>query len=68
MTSQEGFEKQIEIYRSMTGQQRMQIGFELYDLARDMVRCSVHHQHPDWEEQRIEQEVIRRFRLAERIP
>ena len=68
MTPQEGMWKQIEIYRRMTPQQRLQIGFELFELARDMVRCGVRHQHPDWDDKHVAQEVSRRFRLAERIP
>lgn len=68
MTPEEGLRKQIERYRQMTGQQRLQIGFELYDLAEDMVRCSVRQQHPDWDADQVAAEVRRRFRLAERIP
>jgi hypothetical protein len=68
MTPAEGLQKQIDLYRRMTGQQRLQIGFELYELAREMVRCSVRHQHSDWDQEQVEQEVRRRFCLAERIP
>ncbi len=68
MTPQEGLRKQIERYRRMTGAERLQIGFELYDLAHEMVRCSVRHQHPDWDEKQVTQEVLRRFSLAARIP
>jgi hypothetical protein len=64
MTPGEGLQKQIEIYRRMTGQQRLQIGFELYELARGLVRAGVRHQHPDWDDGQVEQEVIRRFLLA----
>jgi hypothetical protein len=64
MTPEEGMWKQIEIYRRMTPQQRLQIGFELYALAHEMVHCSVRHQHPDWDDQQVNQEVRRRFLLA----
>lgn len=68
MTPQEGLRKQIELYRAMTGQQRLQIGFELYDMAREMVRCGVRHQHRDWDNPQVDREVNRRFRLAARVP
>jgi hypothetical protein len=60
--------KQIEIYRGMTGQQRLQIAFDLYETARALARAGVRHQHPDWDESRVQEEVVRRFRLAAGIP
>ncbi len=69
MTPEEGLQKQLEIYRRMTGTQRVQIGCELYDLAREVVRSGVRHQHPEWNDDQVRQEVIRRFRFAaERLP
>jgi Rv0078B-related antitoxin len=64
----EGLQKQIEVYRRMTGRQRLQIGFELYELAHEMVRCGVRQQHPEWDARQVTQEVLRRFGLAERLP
>ena len=46
----------------------MQIGFELYDLAHEMVTCSVRQANPDWTDDEVTKEVVRRFLLAERIP
>jgi hypothetical protein len=68
MTPKDGLSKQIGLYRRMTGQQRLQIGFELYELAHELVRGGVRHQHPDWDDERVRQEVLRRFHLAERLP
>lgn len=68
MTPEEGMWKQIELYRQMTGQQRLQISFELYDFTRLLVRQGVKHQHPEWDAQQVEAEVLRRFRLAAGIP
>lgn len=67
MTPAEGLRKQIEIYRRMTGQQRLQIACELSDLTRELVRSNVRNHHPDWNDHQVEQEVIRRFRLAANI-
>jgi hypothetical protein len=68
MTPEEGMWKQIELYRRMTPQQRLQISFRLYHLTRTLVRQGVKHQHPDWDDQQVEQEVLRRFRLGAGIP
>ena len=64
MISADGMQKQIELYRRMTGQQRLQIGFELYELARTLVRAGVRHDFPNWDEEQVKKEVNRRFRLA----
>ena len=68
MTPVEGMRMQIEGYRRMTPQQRLQIGFDLYELARFQVRAGIRFQNPQWSEQRVDQEVVRRFRLAAGIP
>jgi hypothetical protein len=68
MTPEQAFQKQIDVYRRMTGPQRLQVSFELYELAQEMVRSSVRRQHPDWDDEQVTAEVVRRFRLAARIP
>jgi hypothetical protein len=64
MTPAEGLRKQIEIYRDMSCQERLAIGFQLHELARVLVRQGIKHQHPEWDEERVEQELVRRFVLA----
>ena len=68
MNPEEGAQLQIECYRHMTPQQRLQIGFRLYELTRTLVRQGVKYQHPDWNEEQIHQEVLRRFRIGAGIP
>ena len=68
MTPEEGMWMQIEGYRRMTPQQRLQISFRLYELTRTLVRQGVKHQHPDWDDPQVNQEVLRRFRLGAGIP
>jgi hypothetical protein len=64
MTPEEGLRIQIEAYRRMTPQQRLQISFRLYHLTRTLVRQGVKHHHPDWDDGQVEREVLRRFRLG----
>jgi hypothetical protein len=68
MSPEEGVQHQIECYRRMTPQQRLQIGFRLYELTRTLACQGVKHQHPDWNEEQIHQEVLRRFRIGAGIP
>lgn len=64
MTPQDGLQLQIESYRRMTPQERLQISFRLYQLTRTLVRQGVKHQHSEWNEAQVEEEVLRRFRLG----
>jgi len=64
MTPEQGTQMQIEMYRRMTPQERLQISFSLYELTRTLVRQGVKYQHPDWTAEQVEEEVLRRFRLA----
>jgi hypothetical protein len=64
MSPQAGLRKQIEIYRGMTGAQRLGIGCDLYEFGRALVRQGVLHQNPTWDESKVEREVLRRFALA----
>jgi hypothetical protein len=68
MTPEEGLQQQIEIYRRMLPHERLRVGFELYELARALARSGVRYQHPEWDEDAVEEEVKRRFRLAAGIP
>lgn len=68
MTPEEGLRLQIEAYRRMTPQERLQVCFRLYELTRSLARQGVKHQHPDWDEGQVEQEVKRKFLLAAGIP
>jgi ABC-type Na+ transport system ATPase subunit NatA len=58
MNPQEGARKQIEIYKKMTGSERLRIVFELWEMALEQVKMSERTLHPDLSED----EVIRRSR------
>ena len=56
--------EQIAILRRMTGQQRLKLAEEMFCAARRLKSAGVRHQHPDWSEEAVEDEVRRHF-LAE---
>ena len=62
--------KHIEYLRSLTGEQRAQIAFELSDKARQELIADIKKQNPDFTEQQVKLEVIRRCygeKLAQEI-
>lgn len=48
-------ERQVEIYRGMTGAQRLEVSWQMWDWARQLVRTRLASQHPDWDDARLEQ-------------
>ena len=53
--------EQIAIYRSMTGQRRLEIAEQLFWTAREIKASGVRYQHPDWTEEKVLAEVNRIF-------
>ncbi|MCE9545135.1 MAG: hypothetical protein K8T25_06415 [Planctomycetia bacterium] len=46
MNPQAALEKQIECYRAMTGERRLEIALELHALVLDLAREGIRHQFP----------------------
>jgi len=63
MKPEEGAEKQIEIYRRMSGKERIKIAFEMWETAFSMVKASEKSLNPDLSENEIEKRA--RKRMAE---
>jgi hypothetical protein len=58
-TSRDAFLKQIEVLRRLGISGRAALTFELSDSVRQIVRDGVRLRHPDWDEARVKQEVLR---------
>jgi len=52
-TSAEAHAAQIEIYRRMTGQERLQVVFRLNHLARATAASGIRSRHPDCTEDQV---------------
>jgi hypothetical protein len=50
---------QLEIHRSMSGEQRLLLAFEMSLFARDLCRERIRHEHPEWTEAQIARELLR---------
>lgn len=66
MTPEAALEKQIELYRQMTGEQRLRVALDLHELSCDVAREGIRHQFPEADEAEIERRLRRRLEAANR--
>jgi hypothetical protein len=59
---------QIEIYRKMSGEQRLQLALEMSDFARELTAQRIRDDHPDWSRDLIIRELIRILLLPAPLP
>ena len=67
MTAAAAFEKQIQLYRQMTGEQRLAIALDLHELSCEVAREGIRHQHPEADADGVERLLRRRIELARAI-
>lgn len=53
--------KRDEIYRSMSGEQKLRIAYELYLFARKIVESSIREYFPDISSEELSKKMIERF-------
>jgi Rv0078B-related antitoxin len=56
--------EQIELYRRMTGEQRLAIALELHELACNVAREGIRHQNPTADNAEVERLLRQRLELA----
>ena len=64
MSPEDALQKQIEAYRRMTPDERLQIGFDLTEAAREKIRAAILSEHPEYTPQELMLELRRRWDLA----
>ena len=64
MSPKAATEMQIERYRLMTCEERINIALRLHDLACEMARAGIRVQHPDADEAEVNRLLRRRLELA----
>ena len=55
-TSPEARELQLQIHRSMSGEQKILIALEMSEFAREIAKAGIRQDHPDWEEWQVDLE------------
>ncbi|HXR45836.1 MAG TPA: hypothetical protein VN784_00210 [Candidatus Limnocylindrales bacterium] len=64
MTATAALEKQIELYRRMSGEQRLAVALGLHELSCNIAREGIRRQHPDADDAEVERLLRRRIELA----
>jgi hypothetical protein len=59
---------QLQIYRAMTGEQRLVLALEMSLLARALAKAGIQQEHPDWAEGQVARELLRLAFLPKPLP
>ena len=64
MTPEAALEWRLELYRSMTGEQRLKIALDLHEFSCEVAREGIRQQFPDADADEIERRLRERIELA----
>jgi hypothetical protein len=64
VNAEDALQKQIELYRGMSGEQRLKIALGLHDLSCEMARAGIRHQFPRATPEEVESKLRERIALA----
>jgi hypothetical protein len=64
MTPEAALERQIQLYRAMTGEQRLAIALDLHALSCDLAREGIRRQFPQADEHEVDRQLRRRIEAA----
>ena len=64
MNPEAALEKQIDLYRSMTGEQRLAIALDLHEFSCNVAREGIRRQHPNADAAEVERLLRRRLELT----
>lgn len=67
MTPDAARDKQIELYRNMTGEQRLKIALDLHSFACNVAREGIRNQYPHAAEAEVERQLRRRLEIARQL-
>jgi hypothetical protein len=59
---------QLEIQRSLSGEQRLLLAFEMSAFARELNRERLRREHPEWPDGTIARELLRLALLPKLLP
>lgn len=66
MNAATALHKQIELYRAMTGEERLAIALELHEFSCDIARDAIRRTHPAADAAQVERLLQDRLKLAHR--
>jgi hypothetical protein len=66
MEPEAAVQRQIERYRSMTGEQSLRISLDLHTLSCEVAREGIRHQFPHADEAEVDRQLRRRLEIGGR--
>jgi hypothetical protein len=67
-TTPEAQAVQLGIHRSMTGEQKVILAYEMSMFGRELNRARLREEHPEWTEAQIARELLRLAFFPEPLP
>lgn len=67
-TSPEAWAVQLEVYRRLSGAQRLEIAFDMSQFVRQLTLAALRREHPDWAERELKLELLRRLYPSSFLP
>ncbi|MDP1796174.1 MAG: hypothetical protein Q8K78_01770 [Planctomycetaceae bacterium] len=64
MIPDDALNKQIELYRGMSGEQRLKIALDLHTLICNVSRAGIRRRYPDATEDEVEQHLRQRIEMG----
>ena len=64
MTAATALERQVQLYRRMTGEQRLAIALELHEVSCEIAREGIRLRHPEASAKEVERLLRRRTELS----
>ena len=64
MKPDDALDLQIQIYRQMTGEQRLKIALDLHELSCNVAREGIRHQFPNADKAEVERHLRERIALT----
>lgn len=55
----------VRILRTKTGAEKLKMVSDMFEAARRMLQASIAARHPDWSEEQVHREVVRRLSHGE---
>lgn len=59
---------QLEIQRSMTGEQRLLMALEMSEFARELAKAGIRKDHPQWSDAQVARELLRLAFFPDPLP
>ena len=67
-TSPDAERVQLDVFRRMTGEQRLKLALEMSNFARELSLSRIRAEHPDWSDWEVKRELLRLDFLPDALP